>query len=210
MQVCRHTGQCSQRLALAAGRDKDGILFLIIFQMFNVDQCIFRNINVSKFARRADDIDHASALDHYLTSIVVCRIDDLLDTVYVGSKRRNDDPVVLVLCKNRIKGLADGALRHRKSRTDRVGTVTHQRQHAFLSKLGKTLQIRRFAEYRCVIDLEVAGVDDNASRGEDRKRRCICDTVVRLDELNPKTSEIDGLSVLYDLAADGLHHIMLF
>ena len=38
-------------------------------------------------------------LDHYLTSIVVCRIDDLLDTVYVGSKRRNDDPVVLVLCK---------------------------------------------------------------------------------------------------------------
>ena len=52
-----------------------------------------------KFARRADDIDHASALDHYLTSIVVCRIDDLLDTVYVGSKRRNDDPVVLVLCK---------------------------------------------------------------------------------------------------------------
>ena len=141
---------------------------------------------------------------------MVCRIDDLLDTVYVGSKRRNDDPVVLVLCKNRIKSLADGALRHRKSRTDRVGTVTHQRQHAFFSKLGKTLQIRRFTEYRCVIDLEVAGVDDNASRGEDRKRRCICYTVVRLDKLNPKTSEIDGLSVLYDLAADGLRHIMLF
>ena len=136
------------------------------------------------------------------------RIHDLLDTVYVGSKRRNDDPVVLVLCKNRIKGLADGALRHRKSRTDRVGTVAHQRQHAFLSKLGKTLQIRRFTEYRCVIDLEIAGVDDNTSRGEDRKRRCICDTVVRLDKLNPKTSEIDGLSVFYDLAADGLHHIL--
>ena len=55
-----------------------------------------------------------------------------------------------------------------------------------------------------------AGVDDNTSRGEDRKRRCICDTVVRLDKLNPKTSEIDGLSVLYDLALYAAQHVVLF
>ena len=43
-QVCRRWDELPPGLALAAGRDKNGILFLCNFQMFNVDQYILSGI----------------------------------------------------------------------------------------------------------------------------------------------------------------------
>ena len=50
---------------------------------------------------------------------------------------------------------------------------------------------------------------DNAGRRKDCQRRRIRDTVIGLDKLNPKASQVDGLTVLYHLSLGILKQVML-
>lgn len=101
-------------------------------------------------------------------------------------------------------------LRHGKSRSLRIGTLTHQCKYTFLSDLCKALQIDGISEYRCVIYLEVSCVYHDSYRRVNGKRGCILDTVVGLDKFHSKISEIDHLSVFYFFQFRRTHKIVLF
>lgn len=107
MHATCHTGQCRHGLSLASGRDHNRFLIRIIFQFFNIDQRIVRNINVAKLRRNADDIHHTASFHDNFPAVFISCINDLLHTVYVRRKCCNDDPRILVICKDLIKGLAD-------------------------------------------------------------------------------------------------------
>ena len=68
---------------------------------------IFRNLH---------DAYHAPALNHNLTAVEIRGIYDLLNSVNVRSKGGDNDPLIPVLVKDGIKGLAYGTLRGRKAR----------------------------------------------------------------------------------------------
>ena len=187
MKARRHPRQGGHGLSLASGRDENRVLFIIILKLLNINQRVLRNVDIAQLAGRSDHVHHAAAFHHDLAAVLVRGADDLLHAVYIRGKRGHNDAVILMLCKNRVKRAPHRAFRHRKSRPDRVGAVAHQSQHALFPQLCKALQIRRLAEYRCVIDLEIACVDNNPGRRKDRQGRCVGDTVVCLHKFNAET-----------------------
>ena len=116
--------------------------------------------------------------------------------------------MILIVCKDIIKGLSDCPFRHSKARSFYIRTVAHQGQYALLTQLGKPLQINRFSEYRCIIHLEVSGMHQNTGRCIDCQCRCICNAVVCLDKFHTQTSQINDLSMLYNLPLNVLHQVM--
>ena len=128
------------------------------------DQGAIGNVDIAQFIGCSDNIDHASSFYHNLTSVLLSSKDDLLHTVYIGSKGSHDNAVVRMLCKNRIKGLSHAALGHGKAGTGGIGTVCHHGKDALLSQLCKALQVNGIAKYRRIINLKVAGVEHNADR----------------------------------------------
>ena len=123
---------------------------------------------------------------------LVCCIDDLLYTVYIGCKCRDDDPCASVFVKKAVKHFTNCTLRHGEARTFCIGTVAHQGQDTLLADLSKTLQVDRISEYRRIVNLEVSGMDYNSCRRIDCQGRCILDTVVCLDKFDREITEVDG------------------
>ena len=205
-----HAGQSCHGLTLTSGCDDNCVFFLIILQQFDIDQCSLRNTDISKLLCGTDDVYHAAAFHHNLTSVLAGSVDHLLYTVYVGCECRDDDTVLSVLCKDRIKCLSNCLLRHGKTFTCGIRRIAHQCQNAFLSKLCQPLQIRYVSEYRSIVNLKIAGVQDHAGRCEYCKSSRICDTVIHLNELHTETSKINGLSVFYHFTLHIFKHIILF
>ena len=93
---------------------------------------------------------------------------------------------------------ADRPLRHGEALPDRVRRLAEKRENPLLPELRHALQVRRLAEHRGVVDLEVPGVEDDARRAEDRERRAVGNRVVRLDELHVEVPERHRVPVLHD------------
>ena len=194
VHTARHTAQCRHGLTLRSSRDQYGLLIRIALQLIDADEGTLWDIDIVKLGRYGDDIHHGTTLHHDLPLILRGGIDDLLYTIDVRRKGRHDDTVLLVLGKDTLEGTPDGALRHRRSRLLRIRRIRHHRQDAFLTELSEALQIDRITEDRCIVDLEVAGVNDGTGRCEDRERGCILDGVIRLDELHLDIAEVDDIT----------------
>ena len=109
MNICCHTGQSCHRFSLASGCDQNHLLIRVIFHFIDINQCVVRHIQIAKFRRCSNDIDHTSTFHNYFSSVFVSRVDDLLYTVYVRCERRNDDSCIFMLCKQIIKRFSHGA-----------------------------------------------------------------------------------------------------
>ena len=209
VQVCRHTGQRCHGLALASGGDQDKLLAGVVFHLLDIDQGVFRDIDVAQLLRDGDDVDHAAAFDDNFTAVFVSGVDDLLHTVNVRCEGCDDDAGILMLGKQAVDCLSYGPLGHGKARTLCVCTVAHQCQNAFLSDLGESLQVDDITKDWCVVDFEVSGVDDDARRGVDGQCCCICNTMVCFDKLDAECAQIDGLSVFDDFPFCGTEQVVL-
>ena len=105
MKIGGHPRQGGHGFSLASGGDQDGLLICIILQLLDLDQGAFRDIDIAQLCGCPNDIDHTAAFHHHLPSVLVGRIDDLLDPVHVGGKGGHDNAVCLVLREDGIKGL---------------------------------------------------------------------------------------------------------
>ena len=70
-----------------------------------------------------------------------------------------------------------------------VGRVLQQGQHAALAVLGKGVQVEGLVVERREIDLEVAGVDDDADRRFDGQRHAIHQRVGHADRLDGERAD---------------------
>ena len=69
-----------------------------------------------------------------------------------------------------------------------VRAVGEQRQHALRAELGEAVHVEVLAVDRRLVDLEVAGVDDDAGRRVDRQRHAVGHAVRDADELDRRTA----------------------
>ena len=184
-----HSGKRGQRLALASGCNDNNLVVRIIIDIADIDQEIIRDLQITDIQSGLYNVDHTAAHDHNLTSVISCRVHDLLYTVHVRSKCSDDDSRIARPVENIKEGLADSPLRHRIPRTLRVRGIRHQRQNAFLAKFCEPRQIDHVAVNRRIVNLEIARMEDHADRRCDRQRDRISDTVVGADKLNLVASE---------------------
>ena len=195
MNAICHTGQRSQWFSLTSGSDQDCLFIRIVFQLIHFNQCIIRDIQITKFRCNGNNIDHAAAFYHYFTAKFVGCIDNLLYTVYIGSKGCHNNSLMCMIAENTLKCLANFPLCHSKARTFRIGTVAHQCQNSFFTNLTKTLQINGISVNRCIIHFKITGMHDGSCRRVNCQCSSVLNTVICLDKFHTEASKIDMLSV---------------
>ena len=106
VDVRRHPGQGRHGLSLASCGDEHCLLRRIVLQLVDLDQGLVGHIQVAQLLSCGDDVHHAPALHNHLPVILVGRVDDLLHAVHVGREGGDDDPCVLVLREEVVKGVS--------------------------------------------------------------------------------------------------------
>ena len=94
-----HAGQCGHGLSLASRCNDNRLFIRIIFQLIHINQNVIRQGNISQFRCDGYNIDHASSLNRNFSAKLVCRIDDLLHTIHIGCKCRNNNSCIFMLGK---------------------------------------------------------------------------------------------------------------
>ena len=92
---------------------------------------------------------------------------------------------------------ADGALRFGIAGTVGVGGIREQQQHAALAVIGQGVQVEQLVIGGGRIDLEIAGVDDDAEGRGDGQRHGADDRVGDVDELDFERSDLHDLLGLH-------------
>ena len=82
------------------------------------------------------------------------------------------------------KRVGDLELRAGEALAIDVGAVGEQRQHAGGAELGEPVEVDVLAVERRLVDLEIAGVDDDAVRRRDRQRDAVRHAVRDAQELD--------------------------
>ena len=88
--------------------------------------------------------------------------------MYVRREGRDDD-AVFGIAEDIFNRLLNHAFRGCIARTHRVGAVAEHQRHALLTNLRQLRKVDRFSVNRCIVDLEVAGVEYHACRSRNRQ-----------------------------------------
>lgn len=149
------------------------------------------DIQVSHIRGALHHIHHAAAGNRQLASVLDAAVHDLLETVDIGGKGGNDDPAVLRLLEQRLEGVAHHAFTLGGAGALRVGGVCQQGQYPLLSQLTEAGQVDDRAGNRCVVHLEVAGLDNQAGLSGDGQGTGIGDGVVDCNQLHIEAAQLD-------------------
>ena len=108
-----------------------------------------------------------------------------------------DDDALLAAGEQPLKGLAYHPLAHGVARPLHVGGVRQQGQDPLLAQLPQAAQVDDLPVNGGGVDLEVAGVDDDAHAGMDGEGHRVRDGVVDVDELHVELAHPDHLPGLH-------------
>ena len=159
----RHPGQGRHWFALAAGCQNDDPVGRIIVDLGNVDQYAVRHFQVSQLHGDSHDIQHAPADYRDFPAILESGVNRLLQTVDVGRKTGNNDPV-LRCPELLVKGFAHTTFAFGKARPFGIGAVGQHDQNAFVAQFGEPVKAGHLSIHRRMIDFEVAGMQNRADR----------------------------------------------
>ena len=123
-------------------------------------------IEVAALAGHLHVVHHAAAGDEDLPARHVGRVDDLLDARDQGREGCDDD-AAFGAAQDLRQGLADHALRRCVARHFHVCRVGQEQNHALVSQLRQSRQVRQLPHHRRVVQLEVSRVDHDADRRVD-------------------------------------------
>ena len=101
-----------------------------------------------------------------------------------GRRKATEEELLLGARKNLVQPRNDRRFAGRVAGAIDVGRVLQQGQHAALAVLGKGVQVEGLAVQRRKVDLEVAGVDDDADRRFDGQRHAVHQRVGHVDRLD--------------------------
>ena len=116
--------------------------------------------------------------------------------VDVGGKGGDDD-ALLAAGEEAVEGLAHNALAHGVAGALDVGRVGQEGEDPLLPQLPEAAQVNDVAVDGGGVDLEVAGVDDDAHAGVDGEGHGVGDGVVDVDELHVELAHPDHLPGLH-------------
>ena len=129
--------------------------------------------------------------------------------MHVGREGRDDQPLILVFEEDVRKAAADGAFRRGVARPLGIGGFTHEQQHALIADLADAGDVHHLAVHRGEIQLEVAGVEQDAERRADRDRAGVGNRVVDADKLRRELAELHGVAGLHGVQMRRMRQRML-
>src|SRR6266566_8248414 len=179
------------RLGLAAAGNHDQALRVERADVLRAHDHPVGNAQAFEIMRDFDVVHHAAADKGHLSADALRDFDDLLDAVEGRCEAGEHD-----LGRRRAAELFNArdncALRRREAGPLDVRAVAEERQDALVAVAREGVHIERGAVHRRVVDLEVAGVEDNPERRADRERDAIDRAVSDADEFDFIRSDLDA------------------
>ncbi len=163
MVAVGHPREARHRLALGAGGGDDQLAVGDVLDAVLGDELARVVLEVAQVGRDAHVLLHRAADDRHLAVERRRGVEDLLDARDVAGERGHDD-AALERLHDVAEGLADGPLGRRVARVLGARRVGQEAQDALLAELGQLVEVGQLAVDRRVVELEVAGVDDEAER----------------------------------------------
>ena len=156
LPVC-HAGQARHRFTLRACSHIEHSLIRKLYGLFRIHQKTVGNTQVAKFLGDTHVAHHGAPHQCHETIIGGCRINDLLHSVHVGSKTRDDNPPGCSM-NNLIQDGSDIRFPRSEAGDVGVGGVHQEKVHALFPEPRERPKIGQAAIERELIHLEVARV----------------------------------------------------
>jgi hypothetical protein len=202
MAIRRH------RLALRPGGQTQHVLGGVAADFRVADLQAGRNAQVSEALGDLGVLNHAAS-DKGDAAIELRRqIDEDLHPVDARRERR-DDQLAAGAGEDFLEGFHDLELGAGEAAAIDVGAVGEQRQHAGGAELGEPVDVEVLAVNRRLVDLEVAGVDDDPRRGVNRDCHAIRHAVRDAYELDLERAHGDALARRYRYEHAAIEAVLL-
>ena len=181
----RHPAQRRERLALAAGRDRDHLLVGEVLDLARLDQQAVGRVGDPEVGGDVEVLAHRAPDQRDLAVELGGGVDHLLDAVDVGGEAGDDDPA-LAAPERLQQRRADARLRGGDAGAVGVGRVAAEAEQALAAELGEPGEVGRDAVDRRLVELVVAGQQDRPDVGVERDRAGVGDRVGHVDHLDPE------------------------
>src|SRR6185437_5381763 len=130
-------------------------------------------------------LNHGPADDAHFALVLARQFHGDANAVNRG-REAGEEELLARAGKYLVKARPHGAFAGRVAGAFDIGRVLQQRKHAALTVLGKRVQVECVLVERGKVDLEVAGMDDNANRSLDGQRDTVYQRVSDPNGLNRK------------------------
>ncbi len=191
----REAAERRHRLALRTGRHHAHLFGRVLVDVFEPDRQPLGDVEIAKLARELHDVRQRATEERDLAVEALRLIDHLLDARHVGGERRDDD-AAFGTREDVGERLADDALGERVAGPLGVGRVGEHQQDALVADPRDRREVGGIAVDRRLVELEVAGMEDDSERRADRQRAGPRQRVVDVDELRLDRAERDAVAGL--------------
>ena len=159
------------------------------------DQGLFRDLQVAHLLGDLGIIHHAHADEGHLAAVPHGGIRHLL---HAGDERSEggDDDAAGGSAEDLIEGRTDHPFGGCPAGTFGIGRIGQQHIHAAGGELGQLGEIGRPVIHRGLVELVIAGVDDQPGRGGDAQADGIRDGVADMEGLDLERADLEGLAGL--------------
>ena len=179
-------------LALRAADEHANFFRRKILHLAGIDDQAVGDFDVAEILGDLGGIVHGAAEERDFAAVLVGELDREIDAVNRRRKAGNEKPP-LGVGEYFVELSSYGALAGRVSLALDVGGILEQSQHAVLAVFGEGVQVEKFVVGGRGIDLEIAGVNDDAERRVDGERNAIDQAVRHLDGMNGERSGLEAL-----------------
>ena len=172
---------------------------------------LFRGLNLGvDFTGGSQHPDHAASVNGHFSAAAHRGIDNLLNSVHVGSEGGHNNPAARIFIKNGLDRFADRPFRHGKSFTQGIGGVAAKSQYPFLSQLCKAGQIDRISVNRGIVHFKVAGMNHGSCGTGNRESGVIRNAVVRTNILYLKIAGCNRHAIADNFPLCHVFHAQFF
>ncbi len=187
--VDRDPRQRRHRLALRAGAEAQDVLRRVARHVGVADLHAGGNAQVAEALRDLRVLDHPAADERHLAVELRRQIDEDLHPVDARGEGRDDQPPARA-GEDLLERLDHFGFRAGEAAAVDVGAVGEERQHPLGAELREAVDVEMLAVDRRLIDLEVAGVDDDAERRMNGQRHAVGHAVRDADEFDRERTDV--------------------
>ena len=161
-----------------------------LVELGRLHECVLRHLDIPEVAGDVHVAPHRTADDDNLAAGVDADLDRLLHAVDVRREAR-DENAPAARRDDLPERLADDALAPGEARALGVRRVGEQKVDTAVAELGEATDVGAQPVDRRVVELPVAGVEDQAGGGLDRDPDAVGDRVRHADELELERAELN-------------------
>src|ERR1700676_27183 len=177
-------------LGLAAAGENDDALGIEIANVLWANDHAVGDAQVIHGVRDFDVVDHAAAYEGDFAADAAGDVDNLLDAVDRGRETRKDDAARCGAAKL-FDTRNDGALGGSEAGALDVGGIAEKGEDAFGAVASESVEIEGGAVNGSLVDLEIAGVNNDAERSADGEGDAVDGAVCDGDELDFVGADFD-------------------